>query len=310
MHNQKCDSICGEDMEIKYIAEFCILANTLNYSQAAEVLYISPSTLSKHICTLERELGFNLFTRTTRTVILNDNGKTFLNYARQIVKIDEEYRSTVEKKKNSQKVRIGANYHLNELIIKAQKALPKVKFSIVEEDPSVLSLLMKDDKIDMCIIWCPTEMDPLNNYDTLIKDELCLMVPAAHRLANSKYVKLADLKTEKFVLINESHATTRKILYECERAGFTPNTVMEADHSSQVIDFVSHGMGITIITERESANLVSEKVKKVQIIPKIPLDVYICTMKDRTLSSQCLKFYQCLKDQADDKKDAEIENVI
>ena len=65
-------------MELNHLKEFVVLAKIENYMEAAENLFISQSTLSKHIKSLETELGINLFDRTTRQVKLNEAGRVFL----------------------------------------------------------------------------------------------------------------------------------------------------------------------------------------------------------------------------------------
>lgn len=66
-------------MEIKYLSEFVTLAKTKNYMEAADILYISQSSLSKHIQSIERELGVTLFDRSTRRVKLSADGNLLLN---------------------------------------------------------------------------------------------------------------------------------------------------------------------------------------------------------------------------------------
>ena len=68
-------------MEISYFNEFVILAETRNYWAASERLYIGQSSLSKHIKTLESQLGAPLFDRTSRKVELTEFGAKMLPYA-------------------------------------------------------------------------------------------------------------------------------------------------------------------------------------------------------------------------------------
>ena len=56
----------GEFMELSYIREFVVLAETGNYLEAADVLFIAQSSLSRHIKSIEADLGAPLFDRTTR----------------------------------------------------------------------------------------------------------------------------------------------------------------------------------------------------------------------------------------------------
>ena len=71
-------------MNTEFLKEFVVLAETKNFWEASERLYMNQSTLSKHIKSLENELGVELFTRTTRRVELTSYGQTFLPYARTI----------------------------------------------------------------------------------------------------------------------------------------------------------------------------------------------------------------------------------
>ena len=70
-------------MEIEYIRQFALLARDCHFQSAADELFISQSTLSKHIAALEKELGQKLFHRTTRQVELTDFGRAFLPDGRE-----------------------------------------------------------------------------------------------------------------------------------------------------------------------------------------------------------------------------------
>ena len=72
-------------MEIRQLKYFAAVADTLNFSRAAETLFISQSALSKQIADLERELGMVLLQRDKRSVRLTPAGKVFLNDAKVIL---------------------------------------------------------------------------------------------------------------------------------------------------------------------------------------------------------------------------------
>ena len=92
-------------MQIDYIKEFIILAEIGNFLEAADHLFMSQSTLSRHIKSLEDDLGTPLFDRTTRKVSLNEYGHLFLPYAREISKI--QYNYTTELYNKLHNVRFG-----------------------------------------------------------------------------------------------------------------------------------------------------------------------------------------------------------
>jgi len=65
-------------MEISQLKEFVVLAETGNFLEAADLLYSSASSLSKHIKSMETELGVLLFERTTRKVKISKYGLILL----------------------------------------------------------------------------------------------------------------------------------------------------------------------------------------------------------------------------------------
>lgn len=73
-------------MTTERLEEFAVLANLLNYSKAAETLFVSQSILSRHIKSIEEELGVTLFIRDTHGVRLTDEGKYLLKWAEPILK--------------------------------------------------------------------------------------------------------------------------------------------------------------------------------------------------------------------------------
>ncbi len=84
-------------MDISYIREFMVLSETCNYQSASEQLYLTNSTLSKHIQKMEAELGTPLFERSTRKVTLTNEGKIFQQKCAQILELYDEALAQMKK---------------------------------------------------------------------------------------------------------------------------------------------------------------------------------------------------------------------
>lgn len=115
-------------MEIGYIKEFVVLAETGSFLEAADRLFISQSSLSKHIKNIERELGAPLFNRTTRKVELSEFGQMFLPYANQIVRVQNEYTTAFFNKLESTRVTVTigsipplAPYNITDVLARFKK---------------------------------------------------------------------------------------------------------------------------------------------------------------------------------------------
>lgn len=72
-------------MDINRLNEFITLATHLNYSKAANQLYLTQPALSRHIHDLEQTIGAKLFVRDTHNVYLTSVGKLFFQEAREII---------------------------------------------------------------------------------------------------------------------------------------------------------------------------------------------------------------------------------
>lgn len=72
-------------MNLEYCKELIVLADFLNFGKAADKLYITQSTLSKHVAAAEKEAGFRIFDRSTSHVVLTEGGKVFIERLKEMV---------------------------------------------------------------------------------------------------------------------------------------------------------------------------------------------------------------------------------
>lgn len=86
----------GMDMNTAQLSCFLAVAEHLNFARAAQQLHITHPAVSQQIRALEKELNVKLFHRTTRVVKLTEEGKVFLNDARQMLEISERAKKRFE----------------------------------------------------------------------------------------------------------------------------------------------------------------------------------------------------------------------
>ena len=194
-------------MEITHLNEFVVLSETLSYVKAAEKLYISQSVLSKHIKSLEHELGSDLFIRGSRTIELTEFGRLYLPYASKIV---EDYEQAESKRKSylSQKERlvhfaVGEDFHLYEYqlyMTSFVRKYPSYRFALTETLSGMSTELFEKGQFNMFA----TALSPTQKFDfnfiPVATGHMKALIRKDHPLAGGSQINLADLTNEMMIL--------------------------------------------------------------------------------------------------------------
>ncbi|MGN1027176.1 MAG: LysR family transcriptional regulator [Faecousia sp.] len=241
-------------MDIAYVREFVSLAKYGNFMAAAEELYISQSSLSKHIMSMEKELGHPLFNRTTRKVSLTSFGKSYLPYAQRIVAADDEFQAFIAQMEKEQKhvIRFGVlpafiPYHAEEAVIEFKQKFPNYSVSLLEAPNAELLNRLTDGTCNFALMR--TYEEPLP--DTLVsipllKDNIALVTRMGKVFdRNKKTVTLKEL--EPLELISSTSPLQTKILEDrCSRL----NIVSRLSRAGSIIDMIKKGVADGAILNR------------------------------------------------------------
>ena len=237
-------------MDIDVLKEFVSLYETCSFQETSEDLHISQSSLTKHIHKLEEDLGVKLFDRSTRSVSLNEYSRLYYDYANRLIKLDAESREalTNAKSKNANTLRIfftpsTSHYGLIDVLSYFQKKHPEIDLQMSEQ-----TKVTDDIKEGNCEFAFASDNDMIDPKLTKIiyqKDELAIIVPAKHRLAEKEFVTFDDIKDERFVLHSNStggmQIATKQLLELFEKNNATINVASKASFTSSVIKFVENG---------------------------------------------------------------------
>ena len=211
-------------MDLNQLKYFETIAKYQNMSRAQDVLHIAQPALSTGLARLENQLGVKLFNRTKGRLELNDYGKIFLKY---VVNINADYEKALkeieaEKKRFSNTVNIAVLDMGFSLAIMPDFTLlhPDVKLNphIIARDPEEDVSL---DEYDLVITPLPETFADMT-YTPILREELSLAVPAAHRLSEKDSVSLEDLEGEILYSVGFRSHFSRFIKHKLEEAGVTP----------------------------------------------------------------------------------------
>lgn len=289
-------------MEIGYIREFVVLAETGNFVEAANCLFISQSSLSKHIKNIETELGAPLFNRTTRKVELSEFGQMFLPYANQIVHIQNEYTTAFFNKLENIRgtVTIGsipalAPYNITDVIARFKKNNSSFTLNVIQAGSDELEDMLHQNKCELAFI---REVKDIDNEFVKISytvDTLVAVFPASHPLAKCQTVSLEQLKDEEFLLLEKHTMLYNLCKSVCEQNGFEPKVAFTDHKLENIIDLVVKGMGVSLLMKKLAVYLSNPNITIVDISPSISTQISLCYKKNVELSVAAKHFLSCVK---------------
>ncbi len=245
-------------MDLRRIRHFNVLAETLNFSRAAERLHIAQPALSVSIQKLETELGTRLFERTPTGVLLTPSGQAALIEARRLLYHGEQLlRSAHAAAEGSGgKLRIGfvgsAIYRLIPTIIPSFRShYPGVELVLREATSAHILEMLNEEALDVGIVRTPLLQSHAATLHTLQRDCFVVALPGAHPLAAQASLRLASLAGEPFIMYSAADATGLQAaaMTACEAAGFLPKIAQEATQVPTVLALVESGLGIALVPE-------------------------------------------------------------
>ncbi len=238
-------------MTIEQMREFVVLAEERNYLVAADMLFSTQATLSRHIMAMEKELGFPLFTRSTKKIELTHEGSRFLVYARKAMQLQDEYMAELEcvKRSMSESLTVGYNalatfYDFTDKLTQFMTTHPKIPIKMLEDDTDVLIKAVKNGVCNLAFV----QEDPFHPIEGLEKlylssDTLDAVLPADHPFAKEAYIHLQQLEKENFAIGIEDKIPGYIFLEACRQAGFEPNITRNGLVGPALFTWIGGGSG-------------------------------------------------------------------
>jgi len=242
-------------MEVHQLRYVCAIADTGNFSRAAERCQVAQPSLSQQVLKLEEELGAKLFDRLGRSIRLTEAGRAFIPRARVILEQMEAARSTAADKNADLRgnVAVGviptvAPYLMPSYTAHFAKRYPDAKIRIVEDTTSVLVEGLRDLSIDVAILALPLRHKDLALFP-IRTEPLFAVLRKDHPRASAKSLALKDLRGESFVMLRDGHCFRDLSIDTCTRARVTPHIAFESGQFSSLLGMVAAGIGVSLIPE-------------------------------------------------------------
>ncbi|MER7101208.1 LysR substrate-binding domain-containing protein [Streptomyces humidus] len=235
------------------LAYFAGVARTEHVTRAAQEMNVPQSTLSRAVVRLEQDLGVDLFARRGRTVSLTPAGRTFLaSVERALAEVEraaDEVRADADTATG--KVAFGFLHTMGAetvpgLIHAFRADHPRVRFSLVQNYGEAMIEGLRAGELDLCLT-SPVPDAPDLVARRLDEQKLRLVVPADHRLAARRRVRLAEAAEESFVTLEPGYGLRRITDDLCKEAGFRPRVAFEGEEAETLRGLVAAGLGVALL---------------------------------------------------------------
>ena len=297
-------------MDITSLKEFLALAETQNFWEASELLFMNESTLSKHIKKLETELSVPLFDRNTRRVSLTPYGESLIPYAKAIVGQAQQFQEELARQiqAESQTLMLGVipsmvQYRITNILVDFRKKHPGKNVQILEGDTNELLEALIHRKCSLAFLR-DSSLHPIDSelFEKLpyTKDRLCVLLPASHPLTSRRSISMMELASEDFVVLNRGTLLHQIFTSLCELSGFKPQIAIECERLESIFDLVAQHMGISLLTDKHFHASPRDHSRNdlimVPLEPEMYSQTYLCYLKNAPLNATAREMLQYMKD--------------
>lgn len=298
MHN-KGGRIALKIEHFRYFLEIC---NYKSISKSAKNLFITQQALSSALKCLESDLDAPLFVRTQSGVELTPYGETFKIHAEKIIHSFDSITSDFEQIRNEEShilniaISFGVLSALPDEYLENFKLLyPNINLNLTEyqDIPCEEAILSEHEDIGFSIA-------PIDNtfFDsqTIIKNEMCILVSNDNPLSAFDKIKFDQLKNEHFLILNSNFKLRHNFVKKCREARFEPNISLETMELILIHNFSRLNKGIGI-----GVHFIGNDLSDVKAIPfdapDCTWEVCLITKKGRELTPAMKLFLDYIKKQ-------------
>ena len=247
-------------MEMKQLEIFVCVARNLNFSKAAEEMYISQPSVSAGISALEKAVSSQLLVRNTKGVSLTKTGIDFLAYAQKILALRDQamHRLSGEDRSANGAVdiiasTIPAQHLLPGMIASFQQQWPHIAFRVEQADSHRVEQDMGGFRYDFGMAGTVPDAGRFHAFP-VFDDELVLAVPKdAEQESDSIREHFAEYILHTPFIMRESGSGTRKeIETMLSKVGVDIRDLRVPAYFSyahSILLAVSRGMGVSLVSK-------------------------------------------------------------
>lgn len=262
-------------MDLQVLRWFQAVAEGATVTETAAGAHMTQPALSRALARLESEIGTPLFTHVGRMLRLTPAGRAFKDNLDQALDRYELGLRAVAELVDPERGTIPVaflhtlgTWLVPTLISGFRDRYPMVRFELRQHGEAAILASLLGGEVDL-IVTSGDPGHPQVCWQSLLVEPLRLAVPARHRLAQRKRVRLAEVADEPFVLFREGYGLRTLTELLCREAGFTPRVAFEGEEVATLRALVAAGLGVALLPSPHATLSMPEGA----IVPECHLEV-------------------------------------
>lgn len=242
-------------MDLAALKIFLAVAHERSFSRAAAKVHRTQPAVSQAVRRLEADLGEQLFDRSSKTGTLTEAGRMLQNYGHRLVRLAEETESAVRDLRDLRRGRvlIGANeaavHTLLPLIARFRQRYPDISADVRRVPARQIAVEVQQGSLDFgALTFRPSEGGLLEV--PVGSDELVLLVPPSHALADRRQVLMDDVASEAVVAHNDPSPARERVLRLFEQRHLPLRMVISLPSLDGIKRAVELKLGVALLPRR------------------------------------------------------------
>jgi DNA-binding transcriptional LysR family regulator len=284
----------------RQLRAFHLVAEHRNFTRAAEALFLTPSGLSVLVRALERQIGFRLFDRTTRQVVLTAQGSELLEITRPALNTLDDGMSRIERaaKRKNRRITVGttpwiAAHVLPSAIREFRDRHPGLEIHLFDGNLSALAKRVEANKLDFA----------LGIFDRILgmrrvpffRFSIMLARPEDGRPVRSQISSWADIGGESLIALTRDYPYEQLIQKQLKKMGVVCNRGQTVNGLDTQLGLVEAGLGVAVIPSFGVMASRNRKVRVTALEPEVTLDFYEISNRGSRLPPEASEFAAFVK---------------
>lgn len=280
-------------MDLRSLRLYLAVLEHGSITKASESAHVAQPALGLHIRKLEEELGVQLLERHSRGIRVTEAGALLAKHSEVILRYADLAKEELTNyaKVPSGHFTIGLTPTAREalavpLVERVSRSLPAVQLTVKEALSESLVEYLLDHRLDAALVYNTREGGDQLTFEPLAGESMYFVYPLAEGLRKAPTITLAEVMRHRLILPTRPHLVRTEVDRLADSLGLKPNIAHEVDSMPAIRDFVSRGLGCSVMPHGAAVNAAYRKTIGSQLVvePEIKRILHLAYPRRRSIS--------------------------